>query len=103
MNTGESRQVSWWSVHEFVTAALSHAEVSSWPVVGTPTWCSLADGDPRKWASLFDAAQHWALRVECSQAIRAEASRDVSGAADWPAIAVKLFQRSGVYIPRRAS
>jgi hypothetical protein len=96
-----SQQTSWWSVHEFVEPRLR--QVGDWPPVGTPAWCLLGESDPGKWAAILDAAQHWALRVECSQAARAEASRDVSGAADWPAIATKLVQRSGVYIPRKAS
>jgi hypothetical protein len=42
----------------------------------------LDDTDPRKVAALFDAAQHWALRVETSQQAQAETSRDISAAAD---------------------
>ena len=96
-----SRSVSWWSVHEFVSAVLDQA--NGWPLVGTPAWCSLAHDDPQKWAALLDAAQQHALRVECSQAARAEASHDVSAAADWPAIATEVVQRRGVYIRREAS
>src|SRR5262249_6873237 len=51
-----SREVSWWTVHEFVTGLL--AAVGDWPMVGTPQWRDLPDGDPRKLASLLDAARH---------------------------------------------
>lgn len=80
-----SRQVSWWDVHEYVQPLLTGT--GSWPMVGTPEWCDLADDDPAKRAAIFDAAQHWALRIETSQAATAEASHDISTAADWPAIA----------------
>lgn len=100
MRTVESQQVSWWSVHEFVTAAISQAEVRSFPMVGTPAWCSLADGDPRKIAALLDAAQHWALRLETFQADQAEASRAVESSADWPAIAQRSRTRHEFYAAR---
>lgn len=81
----ESQQVSWWSVHEFVQRYLDTA--GHYPAAGTPAWCELADGDRRKWAALLDYAQHHALRVETAQEAAAEASHDVSAAADWSAVA----------------
>ncbi len=96
-----SQQVSWWSVHEHVAPILM--AVRSWPTAGTPQWCALDDGDPVKLAAIFDAAQHWALRLETCQQQRAEASHDVSGAADWKAIAIAMQRRREVYIPRAAS
>jgi hypothetical protein len=96
--TTESQQVNWWSVHEFVTAVLSQA--NGWPVAGTPAWCSLAHDDPAKWAALLDGAQHWALRVESAQQSRAEASRAVAAAADWPRIAREINQRKDFYAAR---
>jgi hypothetical protein len=95
------QQVSWWSVHEYVAPLLERA--GPWPTLGTPAWCDLDDTDPRKVAALFDAAQHWALRVETCQQQLAEASRDVSAAADWSAIATEIFYRRGTYIPREVA
>lgn len=74
-------------------------------MIGTPAWCLLGDADPAKLAAIYDAAQHWALRVESAQEARAEASRDVSGSADWAAVARSARRhadavRTGVYIPR---
>jgi hypothetical protein len=100
MRTAESHQVSWWSVHEFVAAIIDRADVTPFPMLGTPSWCALADGDPRKWAALLDAAQHWALRVETCQEARAEASRAVAAAHDWPAIAQSNRSRSEFYAAR---
>ena len=94
-DTLASQQVSWWSVHEFVSAVLD--QVNGWPLVGTSAWCSLADEDPQKWVALLDAAQHWALRVETAQESRCEASRDVSDAADWRAIAREVSVRRAFY------
>jgi hypothetical protein len=96
-----SAQVSWWSVHEHVAPLL--AAVRSWPTVGTPAWCDLDDGDPAKLAALLDAARHWALRVETCQQQLAEASHDVSSAADWSGIATETFWRRGAYIPREVA
>jgi hypothetical protein len=101
-----SQQVSWWSVREFIMPVLNQA--NGWPTAGTPAWCSLAHDDPRKWCALLDGAQHWALRMDSCQAAMAEASRDVSAAADWSAVGRSSLRRaravaSGAYIPRRAS
>ena len=96
-----ARTVDWWSVHQFVTPLL--VEVKSWPMAGTLTWQHLDDTDPRKWASLLDAAQHWTLRVDTCQQHLAEASRDIAGASDWPKIARNALQRNGVYIPREVA
>lgn len=86
-----SSAVAWWPVHEFVTA-VTDALADEWPMAGTPIWCELADDDPRKLAAVLDAAQHHALRMEVAQEARAEASKSVAGAADWPQVANELTQ-----------
>lgn len=91
-NPDSSRSVSWFEVHLFVAPVLER--VGTWPMVGTPEWCSLAADDPRKLAALFDAAQHHALRVDLAQEARAEASHAVAGAADWPKIAREQNQHN---------
>jgi hypothetical protein len=83
--------VSWWTVHEFITPALRKAE--SWPLPGTPTWCALADDDPVKLASLLDAAQHWALRLETCQQASVEASQSISAAHNWGEIGQRIQVR----------
>jgi Protein of unknown function (DUF2742) len=90
-----SQQVSWWSVHEFVTAVLD--QVNGWPMAGTPAWCSLAHDDPAKWAAVIDAGQHHILRMETAQAAMAEASQDISAAADWGQIGLQVRQRNRFY------
>jgi hypothetical protein len=72
-------------------------------MAGTPAWCLLDDDDPAKVAALFDAAQHWALRIETSQQAKCAASREISTAAEWSAIATEIWQRRKVYIPREAA
>lgn len=96
--SNSSRQVSWWEVHEFVQPYLTAA--GSWPMAGTPEWCLLDDNDPMKIAALYDAAQHWALRVETCQEARCQASRDVSAADDWSRVARKMVQRNSFYAAR---
>lgn len=93
-----SRQVSWWSVHEYVAPQL--AAVESWPMVGTPAWCALDADDPAKMAALLDAAQHHALRVETCQQAKCEASRAISAAEDWPAIAQAIKAHNEFYAER---
>jgi hypothetical protein len=98
MTAVSSQQVSWWSVHEFVTKYLDTA--GHYPMVGTPSWCELADGDRRKWAALLDAAQHHALRIETAQEQRAQASRDVAAAADWAKLGRDINARTEFYAAR---
>jgi Protein of unknown function (DUF2742) len=88
-NTG-SRQVSWETVHSYVQRVVATA---GFPMVGTPEWCRLPDDDPRKAAAIYSAAEHWALYIEGNQRALAQASRDVSAAADWPAVARHVQQR----------
>jgi Protein of unknown function (DUF2742) len=93
-----SQAVSFWEVHEYVAPLL--ATVGHWPTVGTPAWCSLSDDNPAKLAAIFDAAQHWALRVETCQQAHAEASRAISAAADWSAVSREIQQRNSLYKER---
>jgi hypothetical protein len=93
-----SQQVNWFTVHEFVAPVLER--VGSWPAPGSPEWCALDDDDPAKWAALLDAARHWALRVETCQQAHCDASRQVSGAVDWSALAHEISQRSDFYSAR---
>lgn len=95
-----SRAVSWWAVHEFVAPILERT--GAWPMVGTPEWCSLPVDHPARIAALFDAARHWALRVETAQQARAEAAKDVAQAEDWGAVAQRIRNGRGpAYVPRR--
>jgi hypothetical protein len=97
-----SQQVSWWSVHEYVAAVLER--VGRWPLIGSPEWVDLPDDDPAKIAAIFDAARHWALRLETGQQAQCEASRGVSAAAGWSGIANEIFyRRAGGYIPREVA
>ncbi|MEI7717717.1 MAG: DUF2742 domain-containing protein [Mycobacterium sp.] len=95
-----ARTVDWWAVHQFVAGWLDHLD--RWPMAGTLEWQRLADDDPFKWASLLDAAQHWALRVDTAQAATTQASHAIAAAVDWRRLASEIQQRSTstVYIPR---
>jgi Protein of unknown function (DUF2742) len=92
-----SRQVSWWPVHEHVAPFLGL--VGHYPTVGTPEWCALSDG-PVKLAALYDAARHWALRLDTLQEARAEAARAISGALDWSALSREISTREDFYTAR---
>lgn len=102
MTAIESRTVDWWSVHTHVEPLLK--EVGCWPMVGTLPWQALPTDDPAKLAAIFDAARHWALRVDASQAALADASRGVASAADWRQVAAGIRQGRGpAYVRRRAT
>ena len=100
-----SRAVSWWPVHEFMAALL--AQANDLPSAGTPAWCALSDGDPRKLLALAAAGEHHVLRVEIAQEAQAEESKTIAASADWQAVARAVRQRdqarcSGAYIEREA-
>jgi len=95
-----SQQVSWWAVREWVQPLLETA--GDYPAAGTPAWIALPDNDRRKWAACLDATQHHVLRVEIAQAAMAAASRAVSEAADWKAVASEIHALSASSrIPRQ--
>ncbi|MBI5338036.1 MAG: DUF2742 domain-containing protein [Mycolicibacterium rufum] len=85
---GSSQQVNWRAVHRWVAPALT---ADPWPMIGTPAWRDLPDDDPRKLAAVFDAAQHWALRVEGCQLAFALSGVEISQAADWRHVARVLY------------
>lgn len=98
-----SQQVSWWETHEFIKSVLDQANSGPLPPAGTPAWCELSAGDPRKLLALAVAGEHHVLRVETVQAVRAQASRAISASADWSEVARGIRRRSSVYIPRRSA
>lgn len=105
MTNIESRSVAWWPVHEFMAALV--AQANDLPLAGTPAWCLLANGDPRKLLAVAVAGEHHVLRVEMAQEAHAEASKSVASAADWSGVAREMQQRhdarqSGLRIERKA-
>lgn len=92
-----SQQRAWWPCHEFLKAVLAQANVGPLPQAGTPEWCELSDGDPRKLLALAVDGEHHVLRIETAQEACAEASRGVSAAVDWTCIAREVRQREDFY------
>lgn len=92
--SNSSRQVTWETVHEYVQRVVATV---GFPMVGTPSWSALSDDDPRKLAAIYSAAEHWALYIENNQRAMAEASCDVSTAADWSQVALEIQQRNNFY------
>ncbi|WP_100465906.1 DUF2742 domain-containing protein [Mycobacteroides abscessus] len=96
-----SIEVSWWAVHEFITAVVRQANTSL-PLAGTPAWCALSGGDPRKLLALAAAGEHHVLRIELDQLASAEASKAIAAAVDWGRVAhTVLAGRGPAYIPRK--
>lgn len=101
MNVKSAASVAWWPVHQYAEPVLNR--IVSWPMVGTPEWCGLAEDDPRRIAAIFDAARHWALRIETCQHSLAEASKAVAAAIDWKGFARREAGRRAAYIERQVS
>lgn len=98
-----SQQRAWWPVHEFISA-LTQQTGGPLPGAGTPEWCALADGDPRKLLALALDGEHHVLRIETAQIARAEASREIAAAADWSGLARRITSRTpDNYIPREVA
>jgi len=98
--TEYSRSVDWYTVHEFVESTLN--EVGSWPMVGTLPWRYLPNDDPRKLAAIFDAARHWALRVDIAQQAMDEAGQAISAAEKWSEVAQQVQRRHEIDAHRKA-
>lgn len=93
-----SQSVAWWPVLTFVADRLGVEptvvpEISHrLPLLGTPSWCLLADDDPAKIAAVLDGGCRHALRLELNQEARAEASKAIAAAADWRGVAQELTE-----------
>ena len=102
-----SQMVSWVPVLEFAQQLAAAAGIdliaAGNALPGTPRWCGMADDDANKLLSLILGGVREALRHDTAQQCRAEASRAVSGSADWSQISREMLQRNDVYIPRKAS
>lgn len=96
-----SQQVAWWPTHEFISALISQTD--HLPVAGTPAWCSLGDSDPRKLLALAAAGEHHVLRVETAQIALADASHEISTAANWSAVAQRVRNSRGTAYIRRTA
>jgi len=86
-----AQQVSWWDTHVFISKLTADLNL---PPAGTPEWCAVPDGDPRKLLALAVAGEHHVLRVETAQQARADASKAVAGAADWSKVSREIQHRS---------
>jgi len=95
-----SRQVTYLPVYELLSPLLGDPGL----IPGSPVWCQLDDTDPAKWQAILWAAVWWAVDQDTRQAALSDASREISAAADWSAIAKQIRAgRGDSYIPRKAS
>jgi hypothetical protein len=105
VNGTESRQVSWWETHVFINAMVSN--FGHLPIAGTPSWCSLADGDPRKLLALAVEGEHHVLRKETAQEHQADIAQGISAAGadagDWAALGRIVMNGSPGRIPRQVA
>ena len=98
-----SQEVQWWPVHQFLEAAVAQANCGPLPTAGTPAWAELADGDPRKVLALALDGEHWVLRKQIGQEIRAQAAEDVQGGEDWTTVARQVQRRREIDEIRRSA
>ncbi len=100
----DSRQVSWYEVYRFAERlAASHGTVLDHQLIaGTPQWCGMADDDARKLLAVIFGGVRESLANDSCQASMADASREISAAAPWSALAQRVVQgRGGAHIERR--
>ncbi|MCV7007915.1 DUF2742 domain-containing protein [Mycobacterium gordonae] len=102
-----SQQVSWYETFTYATqiAQQHHISIDSHlPIPGTPQWCGMPDDDARKMLALILGGVREALNHDTRQEQTADASRQISCAADWSATARRVHRGRGTaYIPRKAS
>lgn len=101
-----SAQVSWYPAYRFVAEyAAAHSLVLDHDLIaGTPTWCALPDSDARKLLALLLGGVREALANDARQAALADASHEISTAADWSALACRVRAgRGDAYIPREVA
>ena len=101
-----SRQVAWFETYTFASRIAAQRGYSltaaQLPAPGTPTWCGMPDSDARKLLSLLLRGVQAALADDATQAASADASREISTAADWRALAQRTHRGRGpAYIPRK--
>lgn len=99
-----SQQVSWYETFTYASNLAAQHGLSLdhhlLPVAGTPQWCGMADTDARKLLALVLGGVREALNHDVAQEHRAEASREISKAADWKKVS---RSPSSVYIPREVA
>lgn len=90
-----SREVNATTVLRFLAPLLARSPNRLIP--GTPRWAELPDADPVKLRACLAAAVWWALDAEQRQAAEIEASHAIAAAADWRAIAHRIFTHERFY------
>ena len=98
-----SQQRSWFTTYQFMAEALAQANTGPLPAAGTPQWCNLADGDPRKLLALAEAGVHHVLRIDAAQTEQAQISRDLSTDDEWIAAVATDVRNHPHHRIRRAS
>ncbi|MDS1115299.1 DUF2742 domain-containing protein [Gordonia westfalica] len=84
--TPGSREVSWTAAFERLHPVIERmARHGQFPLIGTPEWADLPDGDPRLIGSVYYAAEMHALHLSVRAHAMADASREVSTALPWAA------------------
>lgn len=95
----DNRQIAWFDVYQFVAPHLPSQIV----LPGTPAWLDLDDTDPLKRRNLLWPVIWWCLEQDARQTALADASRQISTAAPWAALAQRIQNGRGDAFIRRAS
>lgn len=104
VGTPASRQVNWYETFEYTERLAAHHDIGLdyRLIAGTPQWCGMADDDARKLLALVLGGVREALGKDTRQEAMADASTEISCAADWSALAREIVQgRGAAYITRR--
>ncbi|WP_052066182.1 DUF2742 domain-containing protein [Rhodococcoides fascians] len=90
-----SREVDFIAVHDRLAPILDDAVLlGDIPVLGSPAWVDIPNGDVRWRHSVVAAGYRWAAREWLEQDARIEASHELSESRDWSAVARSIRQRN---------
>lgn len=98
-----SRQVNATEVYLFVDRMLKQLGIKHFPAAGIPAWSALDDDDPAKLAGVLVYAAPHAWQIEQVQEAVRDASRAISTAVDWSAVAQEIRTRQGSAYIRRVT
>lgn len=91
----DSNEIDFLPVHQRLAPLLDRAVLlGEIPVLGSPAWVDIPDDDRRWRDSVVVAGYRWAMAEWLRQDAENQASKELSGSADWSAVAARMRQHA---------
>ena len=91
----DSNEIDFLPVHQRLAPILDRAVLlGEIPVLGSPSWVEIPDEDRRWRDSVVVAGYRWAMTEWLRQDAENQASKELSGSADWSAVAARTRRRA---------